>query len=71
MAKFQDFKEEKSEKRVPNFDVMLRRFFREVQQSKILSEAKKRRFHFKDISRRTKRNSAIRKNKNRKALRGW
>lgn len=71
MANFQDIREEQSERRTPSFDVLLRKFFREVQQSKILSEAKKRRFHSKDISRKTKRNSAIRKNQNRKALRGW
>ncbi|PIP21620.1 MAG: 30S ribosomal protein S21, partial [Candidatus Nealsonbacteria bacterium CG23_combo_of_CG06-09_8_20_14_all_40_13] len=37
------------------FEVILRKFFREVQQSKILSEVKKRRFREKKISRETKR----------------
>jgi len=43
------------------FEVILRKFFREVQQSKILSEVKKRRFREKKISRETKRVIARRK----------
>lgn len=43
------------------FEVAMRRFFREVQQSRILSEAKKRRFFSKDITRSQKRVIARRK----------
>lgn len=43
------------------FEVLVRRFFREVQQSRILSEAKKRRFHSKELSRTEKRQIARRK----------
>jgi len=34
-----------------SFDVILRKFFREVQQSGLLSEIKRRRFHSKPVSR--------------------
>lgn len=55
----------------PGFEVLLRRFFREVQQSRILSEAKKRRFHDKDISRTEKRAIARRKAAIKKIKRGY
>lgn len=57
--------------RTENFDVMLRRFFREVQQSGILTEIKKRRFHSKDVSRDKRRLSARRKAAVRKMKRGY
>lgn len=61
---------ERSE-RGENFDVMLRRFFRDVQQSGILTEIKKRRFHDKDISRDKRRVSARRKAEVRRIKRGY
>lgn len=54
-----------------NFDVMLRRFFREVQQSGILTEIKKRRFIAKDVSREKKRMAARRKTAIRRIKRGY
>ena len=54
-----------------NFDVMLRRFFRDVQQSGILTEIKKRRFYSKDVSRGKRRISARRKAQVRKLKRGY
>lgn len=54
-----------------NFDVMLRRFFRDVQQSGILTEIKKRRFHTKDVSRDKRRVSARRKAEVRRMKRGY
>lgn len=53
------------------FDVMLRRFNREVQQSGILTIAKTKRFFEKDINRSQRRKSAIRKNVIRKLKRGY
>jgi len=58
---------EKSE----SFEVTLRRFFRDVQQSGILTEIKKRRFRDKDISRVKRRVSARRKAEIRKIKRGY
>lgn len=58
---------EKSE----NFDVRLRRFFRDVQQSGILTEVKKRRFHTKEVSRDKRRISARRKAEARRIKRGY
>ncbi len=54
-----------------SFEVTLRRFFREVQQSGILTEAKKRRFFEKDISRKLKRNVAQRKAERKRVTRGY
>ena len=54
-----------------NFDVMLRRFFRDVQQSGILTEIKKRRFRDKEVSREKRRASARRKTAVRKIKRGY
>ena len=59
------------EGKTENFDVMLRRFFRDVQQSGILTEIKKRRFCSKDVSRTKKRVSARRKAENRRIKRGY
>jgi len=54
-----------------NFDVILRRFFRDVQQSGVLTEIKKRRFFSKDVSRDKRRVSARRKAIVRKMKRGY
>ena len=53
------------------FDVMLRRFNREVQQSGILTTAKIKRFFEKEVNRGERRKSAIRKNVIRKLRRGY
>ena len=53
------------------FEVMLRRFNREVQQSGILTTAKVKRFHEKEVNRGERRKSAIRKNVIRKVKRGY
>lgn len=52
-------------------EVIFRRFFREVQLSRILSEAKKRRFFSKDINRVEKRIIAKRKTYVKKLKRGY
>lgn len=52
-------------------EVVLRRFFRGVQQSGILTEAKKRRFFEKDISRKKMRQIARRRAETRKIKRGY
>lgn len=53
------------------FDVMLRRFNREVQQSGIMSTAKKNRFFEKDLNRNLRRQSSIRKAKIQSSKRGY
>ena len=53
------------------FDVMLRRFNREVQQSGILSVAKEKRYFQKDDNRRKIRESAIRKRHIQSLKRGY
>lgn len=53
------------------FEVKLRRFFRDVQQSGILTEMKKRRFRERDLSRERIRESARRKTARRKIKRGY
>ncbi len=57
--------------RSENFEVTLRRFFRDVQQSGILTEIKKRRFRDKEISRTKRRVSARRKAEVRRIKRGY
>ena len=57
--------------REESFEVILRRFFRDVQQSGILSETKRRRFHRKDISRDKRREGARRKAEIRRIKRGY
>lgn len=52
-------------------EVVLRRFFREVQQSRILSEVKHRRYFSKDLSREQKREIARRKTYIKKLKRGY
>ena len=53
------------------FDVMLRRFNREVQQSGIMTVAKENRYFEKEPNRRAKRNSAIRRSKIQVQKRGY
>ena len=53
------------------FEVMLRRFFRDVQQSGILTEMKKRRFRERGLSRERIREAARRKTARRKIKRGY
>jgi ribosomal protein S21 len=58
-------------RKVESFDVMLRRFFRDVQQSGILTEIKKRRYKEKKLSRTRVREIAKRKSIRKKAKRGY
>lgn len=53
------------------FESLLRRFFRDVQQSGLLSEVKKRRYFSKDISRQAKREIASRKAVRKRMKRGY
>ncbi len=53
------------------FEIMLRRFNREVQQSGILTVAKTKRFFEKELNRSERRKSAIRKSQIRKNKRGY
>jgi ribosomal protein S21 len=53
------------------FDVLLRRFNREVQQSGILTVAKTKRYFEKDQNRSMRRRSAVRRNMIRKLKRGY
>lgn len=55
----------------PSSDVIVRRFFREVQQNRVLSEAKKRRFRERELTRTEKRSIARRKAYVRKLKRGY
>jgi ribosomal protein S21 len=57
--------------RSENPEVVIRKFFREVQVSGILTEAKKRRYREKDISRSKRRESARRKAVKNSRRRGW
>lgn len=57
--------------RSESFEVTLRRFFRDVQQSGILTEIKKRRFRDKEISRTKRRVVARRKTEIRRIKRGY
>lgn len=73
MADFQDSRGQSDykERSVP-FDILVRRFFREVQQSRILSEARKRRYRAaKEPSRKVKRAAARRKAARKKIRRGY
>ena len=58
-------------KRTESPEVMIRRFFREVQLSGILTEAKKRKYREQEPSRRKKRESAKRKSQRNQIKRGW
>ena len=53
------------------FEVLLRRFFRDVQQSGVLTEIKKRRYFTKDVSRVKKRDTARRKAVRKRAKQGY
>ncbi len=53
------------------FDVLLRRFNRDVQQSGLLSIVKKNRYHLEEPSRTKRRMSAIRKSIRKAAKRGY
>ncbi len=57
--------------RKEGFESLLRRFFRDVQQSGILTEVKKRRYFSKDISRQAKREIASRKAVRKRIKRGY
>jgi ribosomal protein S21 len=57
--------------RKEGFESILRRFFRDVQQSGVLSEVKKRRYFSKDISRTAKREIATRKAARKRMKRGY
>lgn len=58
-------------RRPQSFEVTLRRFFRETQQSRILSITKQKRYKAKKISRRLRRHSAVRKAAIQRIKRGW
>lgn len=60
-----------SEPRRESFEVTLRKFFRDVQQSGVLTEVKRRRYFEKDISRKLKRSIAQRKAGRKRELRGY
>ncbi len=53
------------------FEVLLRRFNREIQSSGVLTDVKKRRYNFKDVSRQLKRVSATRKAERKLVKRGY
>lgn len=53
------------------FEVLMRRFLREVQHTRLLSDAKKKRYREKDLSRTKKRQIAIRKAARRRVKRGY
>jgi len=54
-----------------SFEAILRRFFRDVQQSRILTDAKNKRHFTKDQSRKLKRKIAQRKADRKKLSRGY
>jgi len=74
-GEFQDARAEREGKerksRPASFEVTLRRFFRDTQQSRILSITKQKRYKAKKISRRLRRHSAVRKAAIQKIKRGW
>jgi ribosomal protein S21 len=57
--------------RSENPEVVVRKFFREVQLSGVLSEAKKRRYREKEPNRRKRREIARRKSVKNEYRRGW
>jgi ribosomal protein S21 len=67
----QDYSRQGSGERTEPFEVMLRRFFRDIQQSGILTEIKKRRFRERELSREQIRESARRKTARKKIKRGY
>lgn len=71
-AKFgYDYKREERRRRPESFEVMLRKFNREIQQIGLLTEVKKRKYYTKDISRRLRRQIAKVKAQRRKEKRGY
>lgn len=58
-------------KNAERFDVMLRRFNREVLQSGVMSTAKKNRYFEKDLNRNLRRQASIRKAKIQNCKRGY
>ena len=54
-----------------NFGAKLRKFYRDVQTNHILSDAKKRQYIEKKVSRTERRQSAIRKSQIKKIIRGY
>ena len=58
-------------KKRAEFGMVLRKFYRDVQQNRILSEAKRRQFLTKKTSRTKRRAAAIRKNHIKQLLRGY
>jgi ribosomal protein S21 len=72
---FQDARADRTDRerrtKTPSFEVLLRRFFRDTQQSRILSEVKARRNRREEPSRDIKRKSAVRKEAIRRIKRGW
>lgn len=53
------------------FEVLLRRFNREIQTSNVLTDVKKRRYNIKDVSRSLKRVSAQKKAERKLVKRGY
>lgn len=64
-------REKGERRRMPSFEVLLRRFFRETQQSRILSITKEKRYKRKQVSRKVRRSSAVRKERIRRLKRGY
>ena len=54
-----------------NFGAKLRKFYRDVQQNHILSEAKKKQYVERKVSRTERRQSALRKARIKKIIRGY
>lgn len=65
------YQENKSKTGTVPFEVMLRRFNRQVQQNRLLSEIKKRRYHEKDLTREEKREIARHKSYIKRLKRGY
>lgn len=66
-----DYKREGRSKRPESFEVMLRKFNREIQQIGLLTDVKRRRFWSKDISRTLRRQIAKVKYARRRQKRGY
>jgi ribosomal protein S21 len=54
-----------------NFGAKLRKFYRDVQQNRILSEAKNKQYTQRKVSRTKRRESALRKSNIKKIVRGY
>ncbi|MFY9484071.1 MAG: 30S ribosomal protein S21 [Patescibacteria group bacterium] len=66
-----DYKRDGRSKRPESFEVMLRKFNREIQQIGLLTEVKKRKYFTKDMSRTMRRQIAKVKSARRKVKRGY